>query len=230
MGRHDYDWQAELATRQVTTSLAAITEPSQTARAGNRVRVVWRWTKAPIIAGTGTALVTVFFELQDHHRVALSVDHILPTTVGAIIGAGTAAINKWRHRHDELKRAQGGQPLVELFNELWRDGREFLELPPDSSEYAQWLTESRTEIGQYSPSLAADWSGCETTSAADPPSQDALEQRVELVKTLHRKVATEGVSLEELAAAGLPGAQEALTREDPPGPRGLLTARGTRRL
>ena len=40
---------------------------------------------------------------------------------------------------------------MELFYELWRDGREFLELPPDSSEYAQWLTESRDEIGKYSP-------------------------------------------------------------------------------
>jgi hypothetical protein len=230
MGRHDYEWQAERAARQTGTSPAAITEQCQNPGARNRVRLVWRWAQAPIFAATVTALFTVLFELQDHHRVALSVDQILPTTVVATIAAGIAAINKWRHRHDDLKRAQGGQPLVELFNELWRDGREFLELPPDSSEYAQWLTESRDEIGQYSPSLAADWSRGETTFAAGPPSREALERRVELVKALHRKVATEGVSLEELAAAGFPGAQEALTGEDPPGRRGLLTPRRTRRL
>jgi hypothetical protein len=52
-------------------------------------------------------------------------------------------------------------------------------------------------------------------SPLEPPSPEALLERLDRITEMHDRIAKNGISLDELAAAGFPGARDALSaRED----------------
>jgi hypothetical protein len=114
-----------------------------------------------------------------------------------------------------LQHARGGAAPVVLFNRLWRESNDFLDDPPDGHYYDSWLRGAETQIAKYSPALATDWIAPEPARAGphEVVSPGLIEQRLERIKTLHRMVAHDGVTVRELARAGFPGAETQLMAE-----------------
>jgi hypothetical protein len=118
----------------------------------------------------------------------------------------------WANRRSTvaaLQQARSGAAPVVLFNRLWGEAKRLLDDPPDWHYYDAWLRGAETQIAQYSQALAAEWNAPEAARGRpqDDVSSEVIEQRLERIQTLHRRVAHDGVPLQELARAGFPGAE-----------------------
>jgi hypothetical protein len=210
----DYDWEAELAARQPWTTVASppkrlwmrVREP--VARLPRRAR--WALdVLGGVLGGAG------FLDLVFHHSEARGTAFAMMVTGWALaflLAPFKKTDSEAMAAEKALKRATRGTDLVQLFYVMGHEGAQFRVRPPHAGNYDEWLTSAREQIAQYSPSLAIEWDRPERTRGTllDPPSQEAIRERLARIAEMHDRISKNGVPLEELAAAGFPGASEAL--------------------
>lgn len=155
--------------------------------------------------------------------ISLLIDHTMSKAV-----AGSLMVGGWslawlveptkkadaeaRATEAELRRATRGDELIHLFYMMGQEGRYFRMKTPYAGNYQDWLDSAAVQIARYSPSLAAEWAPLEhgRMSPLDPPSPAAVLERLDRITKMHDRISKNGISLEELAAAGFPGAKKAL--------------------
>jgi hypothetical protein len=210
----EVDWQRELAARQGDAGPVLVADPPGWAPRARSVCKIWRTLSEPVTAIAAALGGAVLGGLQDHH-VVLSTGTAVGLSVGGVLGVGLRTLARHMLRPTQLsplEHAERGVPLIELLNELWRYEQDFLNDLPDLDEYEEWLSAATGRIGRYSPQLASEWAAPDPAFAnqADRMTAEMIRERIERTRTLHREVVNAGVPLQQLAAAGFPGAQAEL--------------------
>jgi hypothetical protein len=210
----EIDWQRELAARQSHAGPVLVADRPGWEPRRRTLRQFWRIVGSPLTSVATGVTGVVLAGLQDHH-VVLSAGTVVWGSVGVLIGSVVQALARRLLRRTELSplvHAERGVPLIEILNDLWRYEQDFLKELPDLDEYEEWMSAATAQIGRYSPQVASEWATPDPAFSAqrDRVTAEAIRERIERTQTLHREVVNAGVSLEQLAAAGFPGAQAEL--------------------
>jgi hypothetical protein len=157
---------------------------------------------------------SILAPLLDHHPF-LSLGNLL-STLGTVLALGvivTGLRAVWRRRDRQriFEHVLSGRPAVELLNGCWLETQGWLAEPPGRETYERWLIAVHERLVGVSPSLAAEWGVPDEAPQSDPMSWAVISERRERIKAMHRRVASQGLALEELAAAGVLGADIALS-------------------
>lgn len=208
----EVDWQRDLAARQRAAGTQLVADPPGWSERGRRVRRISRIVSRPVVRIAAALAGGALADLQDHHHVVLSDGTIVGTSGGFLVAVTIQTLARRLLKRIELtplEHAERGVPLIELLNELWRYEQDFLNDLPDLDEYEEWLSAATDRIGRYSPQLANEWAVPEPAFATEPDCVTAavIRERIERTQNLHREVVNDGVALEQLAAAGFPGAE-----------------------
>jgi hypothetical protein len=212
---NDYDWEAELAARQPWSAATSppkrfwmrIREP--VARLPRRVR----WA---LNISAGALSSAGFLDLLFHDSTSRGVALAAILTGWALawyIGPFKKTDSAAMATESALKSATRGTELLRLFYVMSHEATHFRVRPPHAGNYDYWLTSATEEIARYSPSLGAEWERPELMRGAplDPPPPEAILERLNRITEMYNRIDKNGISLEELAAAGFPGASEALS-------------------
>jgi hypothetical protein len=211
----DFDWEAELAARQPSAAVASPPKPFWTrvrepvARLPRRVR----WTLNILASALDSA---GSLDLVFHDSKARGV------ALGMIITGLALGFLVWPFKRTDAaalatesahKSATRGTDLLRLFYVMSHEATQFRVRPPHAGNYDYWLTSATEEVARYSPSLAAEWERPELKRGPllDPPPPEAILERLNRITEMYNRIDKNGISLEELAAAGFPGASEALS-------------------
>jgi hypothetical protein len=211
----DYDWEAELAARQQSSA------PNRPRRSWWKQLRIWR-ARLPrrvrraldIVAGVLAASGASGLLVNPSRSTLLAVGLILTGLALAVL------LSPFKRRdafatalETALKKATRGDPLIQLFYVMGHQGTYFRVRPPSADAYERWLESAGGQIARYSSALAAEWAQPEQgrVSPLDRPSPEAVLERLDRITEMHDRIAKDGISLDELAAAGFPGACDALS-------------------
>jgi hypothetical protein len=199
-------------------SASPIGKPDRQARSADthaRVLRLWRMSKPSLIGGAMFALGT-FASSKLLTGAPVSIAGYLGGAIGGIVAGLTINLirreSAARANERTLQQAERGLPVIHVLTFRGIEAAGFLNQPPSLEQYEQWLRIVGHDLAGYSPALAREWAVPDAAigDLRGAVNADAIRQRMARIEMMGQRVGTEGVPLEQLVAAGVPGAESVL--------------------